>query len=191
MFGEAERVDVLHDTDIPNLSVIPSHIRLVGAEIELVNMENREMLLKSKLRNIANEYDYILIDCPPSLGLLTINALTASNTVLIPLQAEYFALEGLTQLLTTIRTVQKRLNKTLTMEGILLTMFDPRLNLANQVHAELKEYFPQHIFKTIVNRNVRVAEAPSFGKPVTHFAINSQGAKDYLSLARELIKNSN
>ncbi len=190
MFGNAELIDVLQDTELPKLTVMPSHIRLVGAEIELVNTENREQVLRSKLNTIAEEFDYILIDCPPSLGLLTLNALTASNSVLIPLQAEYFALEGLTQLLQTIRTVQKRLNKTLYMEGILLTMYDPRLNLAKQVLAELKEFFPKHIFKTIVNRNVRVAEAPSFGKPVTHFAINSQGAKDYLSLARELIRNS-
>jgi chromosome partitioning protein len=190
MFGVSDSQDVIYDTELPNLSVIPSHIRLVGAEIELVNMTQREMVFQPKLSAIADGYDFILIDCPPSLGLLTINALTASDSVLIPLQAEYFALEGLTQLLQTIRTVQKRLNRSLVMEGILLTMYDPRLNLAKQVYAELQEFFPKHLFKTIINRNVRVAEAPSFAKPVTHFAINSQGAKDYLSLAEELIKNN-
>lgn len=190
MFEDGDPQDAIYDTELPKLSVLPSHIRLVGAEIELVNTPNREKVLKSKLNVIADDYEYILIDCPPSLGLLTINALTASKSVLIPLQAEYFALEGLTQLLQTIRTVQKRLNRSLVMEGILLTMYDPRLNLAKQVRAEMEEFFPEHIFKTIINRNVRVAEAPSFAKPVTHFAINSQGAKDYLSLAEELIKNN-
>ena len=187
LFGAAEFREVVCKTELQSLSILPAHIRLVGAEIELVNMEAREKVLRSRIRTFADEFDFVIIDCPPSLGLLTLNGLTAADSVLIPLQAEYFALEGLTQLLQTIRTVQKRLNPALEMEGILLTMYDPRLNLAKQVHAELLEFFPSHIFKTIINRNVRVAEAPSFGKSVIHFAISSQGAKDYLSLAEELI----
>lgn len=179
--------DAVVESAYPFLWVMPSHIRLVGAEIELVSFTNRETVLCGKLDTIRDQFDYILIDCPPSLGLLTLNGLTAADSVLIPIQAEYFALEGLTQLLHTIRTVQKRLNPTLQMEGIVLTMFDPRLNLARQVKDELSKFFPAHLFKEVVNRNVRLAEAPSFGQPVMHFAVRSQGAKDYLALAEQII----
>ncbi len=178
---------VLLQSGYENLDLLPSHIRLVGAEIELVSMLDREHVLKRSLAGIAENYDYILIDCPPSLGLLTLNGLTAADGVLIPLQAEYFALEGLTQLLQTVKLVQKRLNPDLIMEGIFLTMFDPRLNLGKQVRDEVIKFFPDHTFETIIRRNVRLAEAPSHGKPVMHFAVNSPGAADYLSLAEELI----
>jgi len=169
------------------LSLLPSHIRLVGAEIELVNMDDRERVLRKALDPVRADYDFILIDAPPSLGLLTLNGLTAADAVLIPVQSEYFALEGLTQLLNTIHLVQKRLNPELEMEGLLLTMFDPRLNLARQVHSEVKKFFPKHTFDTIVHRSIRLAEAPGFGKPAIHFAASSQGARDYLALAEELI----
>lgn len=187
MMGLSSAKELIQRTEFPGLSLLPTHIRLVGAEIELIEVVEREYVLKKMLDELRAEYDYILIDCPPSLGLLTINGLTAADGVLIPIQAEYFALEGLTQLLKTIQTVQKRLNKALAIDGILLTMFDPRLNLAKQIRQELQQYFPSHFFKTMVNRNVRLAEAPSFSKPVMHFALNSQGAVDYLSLAEELI----
>lgn len=182
--------NVIVKTEFDNLWLIPSHIKLVGAEIELVDFNPRELVLKNVLVDVLKQFDYVFLDCPPSLGLLTLNGLSASNGVLIPLQAEYFALEGLTQLLNTIRLVQKRLNPELQLDGIFLTMFDPRLNLAKQVRDELYKFFPDHIYKTIISRNVKLAEAPSFGKPVMHFALNSQGAKDYLALAEELIERS-
>lgn len=188
IIGDANFDDVMQESEFSNLHIIPSHIRLVGAEIELVDLEQRESVLRGIFQSVKERYEYILIDCPPSLGLLTLNGLTAADGVLIPLQAEYFALEGLTQLLNTIRLVQKRLNPPLQIDGIFLTMFDPRLNLAKQVRDELFKYFPNHTFKTIINRNVRLAEAPSFGKPIMHFAVNSQGARDYFSLAEELIE---
>jgi len=174
-------------TDFPFLWLMPSHIRLVGAEIEMVSLMAREHVLHQRLLKICGRYDFILIDCPPSLGLLTLNGLTAADGVLIPIQAEYLALEGLTQLLQTVRTVQKRLNPKLRMEGVLLTMFDPRLNLAKLIRDELHKFFPAHTFNTIIKRNVRLAEAPSFGRPVMHFAAGSQGAKDYFALAEEII----
>ncbi len=179
--------DSVRETGIPYLWLVPSHIRLVGAEIELVEFERRELVLRKALRPFSERFDYILIDCPPSLGLLTLNGLGAADGVLIPLQAEYFALEGLTQLLQTVRLVRKRLNPGLQMKGIVLTMFDHRLNLARQVREELVKFFPDRTFKTVINRNVRLAEAPSFGKPVMHFAVNSRGARDYLALAAELL----
>lgn len=175
------------ETGYPYLWLVPSHIKLVGAEIELVSMENRERVLQRSLKPIKDDFDFILIDCPPSLGLLTLNGLTAANSVLIPIQAEYFALEGLTMLMQTIRLVQRRLNSSLKLEGIVLTMFDPRLNLAKQVRDEIVKFFPNHTFDTIIRRNVRLAEAPSFGKPIMYFSISSQGAKDYLDLAAELL----
>ncbi|MFH0766324.1 MAG: ParA family protein, partial [Calditrichota bacterium] len=179
---------VVKTTPYGSLEVIPSHIRLVGAEIELVSFPERELVLKNALKPARDRYDFILMDCPPSLGLLTLNGLAAANGVLVPLQAEYFALEGLTQLLQTIRLVQKRINPALRLEGIFLTMFDPRLNLARQVREELLRYFPEHTFNTIINRNVRLAEAPSYGKPIMHFAVSSPGARDYLALAEELLE---
>lgn len=178
---------LIRPTDFPYLWLIPSHIHLVGAEIELVEMEERERVLQRRLEPIRGDYEFILIDCPPSLGLLTLNGLTAADAVLIPIQSEYFALEGLTQLLHTIHLVQKRLNPDLELEGMLITMFDPRLNLARQVREELSKFFPQHLFRTVVHRNVRLAEAPSFGKPAIHISASSQGARDYLALAEELL----
>lgn len=178
-------------TEFPFLSVLPAHIRLVGAEIELVSLEEREKALKRAVDQLRGEYAFVLIDCPPSLGLLTINGLTASDSVLIPVQAEYFALEGLTQLLNTVRLVQKRLNTGLVMEGLLLTMFDERLNLSRQVRDELRKFFPEHTFTTTVHRNVRLAEAPSYGKPAMHIAAGSQGARDYLAVAAELMSRHN
>lgn len=178
---------ITEELETPFLHLLPSHIRLVGAEIELVEFDERELVLRKCLATVRDEYDYILIDCPPSLGLLTLNGLSAADSVLIPLQAEYFALEGLTALLHTIRLIQKRVNPELKLKGIVLTMFDPRLNLSRQVREELLNFFPNHTFETTIHRNVRLAEAPSHGKPVMQFAVSSQGAKDYLALAGELI----
>jgi chromosome partitioning protein len=183
--------DVLSKTNVPFLDIVPSHIRLVGSEVELINSENREHRLKDKLRKIRDEYEYIFIDCPPSLGLLTINALTAADTVLIPIQCEYFALEGLSQLLNTIHLVQRNLNKSLAIEGVLLTMFDNRLNLSQQVAAEVRDYFKEKVYKTIIRRNVRLGEAPSFGKPIVMYDAVSSGTQNYISLAEEIINNEN
>jgi len=187
LINRAAASGLVRASEYPYLSLLPSHIRLVGAEIELVPVKERESVLREAVTSLRDIYDYILIDCPPSLGLLTLNGLTAADSVLIPLQAEYFALEGLTLLLQTVRLVQKRLNPTLKMEGIVLTMFDPRLNLAAGVKAELLKFFPEHTYETIIRRNVRLAEAPSHGKPIMHFAASSPGAEDYFALAEELI----
>lgn len=178
---------VLIKTNVPFLSLIPSHIRLVGAEVELVEMPNREYLLGRVLNPIKDDYDYIFIDCPPSLGLLTLNALTAADSVLIPIQCEYYALEGLSQLLNTIHLVQKNLNKNLGIEGVLLTMYDNRLNLCNQVAAEVREYFKDKVYNTVINRNVRLGEAPSFGKPIIMYDATSTGTQNYISLAEEFL----
>ena len=180
---------VISETNVPFLDIIPSNIRLVGSEVELISTENRENILKTKLGNIRDYYEYIFIDCPPSLGLLTINALTAADTVLIPIQCEYYALEGLSQLLNTIHLVQKNLNKELAIEGVLLTMFDNRLNLSQQVAEEVREYFKDKVYDTIIKRNVRLGEAPSFGKPVIMYDAVSVGSQNYISLAEEIIKN--
>jgi chromosome partitioning protein len=181
--------EVISETHVPFLDIIPSNIQLVGSEIELINTDNRENILKKKLGNIRDYYEYIFIDCPPSLGLLTINALTAADTVLIPIQCEYYALEGLSQLLNTIHLVQKNLNKNLAIEGVLLTMFDNRLNLSQQVAEEVREYFKDKVYKTIIKRNVRLGEAPSFGKPIIMYDAVSVGSQNYISLAEEIIKN--
>ena len=181
--------EVITETHVPFLDIIPSNIRLVGSEVELINSENRENILKLKLGNIRDYYEYIFIDCPPSLGLLTINALTAADTVLIPIQCEYYALEGLSQLLNTIHLVQKNLNKDLAIEGVLLTMFDNRLNLSQQVAEEVREYFKEKVYDTIIRRNVRLGEAPSFGKPIIMYDAVSVGSQNYISLAEEIIKN--
>jgi chromosome partitioning protein len=181
--------EVISETNVPFLDMIPSHIRLVGSEVEMINLENRENKLKAKLGNIRDYYEYIFIDCPPSLGLLTINALTAADTVLIPIQCEYYALEGLSQLLNTIHLVQKNLNKKLDIEGVLLTMFDNRLNLSQQVAQEVREYFKDRVYKTIINRNVRLGEAPSFGKPIVMYDAVCVGSQNYISLAEEIIKD--
>lgn len=169
------------------LALVPSHIRLVGAQVELLQSDKREFLLKDALSQIQNEYDYIIVDSPPSLGILTVNGLVAADTVIIPIQCEYYALEGLGQLLMTLRRVQRKLNPNLKIEGVLLTMFDSRLNLAKQVLQQARSYFGKKVFKTVVHRNIRLAEAPSFGKPIILYDIASRGAQNYLSLAQEII----
>ena len=176
-------------TEIPFLDLLPSHMRLVGAEVELVNQIAREKKLLGILEPILNQYEYILIDCPPSLGLLTINTLTAANSVLIPIQCEYYALEGLGQLLNTIRLIQKHLNPTLKIEGVLLTMYDSRLNLSKQVAEETRRYFSGRVYETVISRNVRLSEAPSFGKPIILYDILSTGAENYLALAKEILNS--
>lgn len=182
--------DIIVDTDLDYLKLVPSHIDLVGAEIEMISRKNRETQLKNKFELLKAEFDYIIIDCPPSLGLLTLNALTASNSVLIPVQCEYYALEGLGQLLNTIGIVRKHLNNDLEIEGVLLTMYDSRLNLSNEVVDEVKKHFNDKVFNTIISRNVRLSESPSHGKPVILYDAVSKGAQNYLSLAKEIIKNS-
>lgn len=181
--------EVIRATQVPYLDLVPSHMRLVGAEVELVNVIARERKLGAALQEVRQDYEYILIDCPPSLGLLTVNTLTAADSVLIPIQCEYYALEGLGQLLNTIRLVQKHLNPKLRIEGVLLTMYDSRLNLAKQVAQEAREYFDRKVFRTIINRNVRLGEAPSFGKPIILYDILSTGAENYMDLAREVMSN--
>ena len=174
----------------PNVSLIPAHIDLVAIEIELVDKDNREYMLKEALKDIKDQYDYILIDCAPSLGLLTLNALTAADSVVIPIQCEYFALEGLGKLLNTIKSVQKIHNPELDIEGLLLTMYDSRLRLSNQVVEEVQKHFNDMVFKTIIQRNVKLSEAPSFGESIINFDATSKGASNYLSLAHEIIKKN-
>ena len=182
---------VILKTETPNLDLLPAHIDLVGAEIEIVNLPNRENLMHGVLENIKSDYDFIIIDCSPSLGLITVNALTASDSVIIPVQCEYFALEGLGKLLNTIKIVQTRLNENLDIEGILLTMYDTRLKLSRQVVDEVKTHFQQMVFNTIINRNTKLSEAPSFGNSIIMYDASSRGAINYLNLARELLKNNN
>ena len=177
-------------TTSPNVDIIPAHIDLVAIEIELVDKENREYMLKQALESVKEDYDYILIDCAPSLGLLTLNALTAADSVVIPIQCEYFALEGLGKLLNTIKSVQKIHNADLDIEGLLLTMFDSRLRLSNQVVEEVQKHFSDMVFKTIIQRNVKLSEAPSFGESIINFDATSRGATNYLSLAQEIIKKN-
>jgi len=179
----------ISQTDLKYLDVIQSTRDLVGAEIELVGMMAREFRLRDILYPIIEKYDYILLDCPPSLGLLTLNAFACADSVLIPIQCEFYALEGLSQLLQTIRLVQKHLNKNLEIEGVLITMYDSRLNLSKQVEQEVRSYFNEKTFKTIIHRNVRLGEAPGFGKPILLYDANSTGAQDYLSLTREILEN--
>ena len=183
--------DVILNSEIKGLDLIPSHIDLVGAEIEMLNTPNREKILKSVIDKVRDEYDFILIDCSPSLGLITVNALTAADTVIIPVQCEYFALEGLGKLLNTIKIIQTRLNPALQIEGFLLTMYDARLRLSNQVVEEVRKHFQQMVFNTIIQRNIKLSEAPSYGKPVILYDANSTGSTNYLNLAREVVdKNS-
>ena len=182
--------DLIVKTKSPNLDLLPSHIDLVGAEIEMINLEEREFVFQKTFKHLANDYDYILIDCSPSLGLLTLNSLTLSDSVIIPVQCEYFALEGLGKLLNTIKIVQSRLNKSLDIEGILLTMYDTRLRLSNQVVEEVKIHFQQLVFDTIVHRNTRLGEAPSHGETIIMHDASSKGAVNYLNLAKELIKKN-
>ena len=190
LIGDVAIADAVRKTEMEFLDVVPSHINLVGAEIEMVDVMEREQILKNALARIRRQYDFVVVDCPPSLGLLTVNALTASDSVLIPVQAEYFALEGLGQLLNTIKIVRQHLNPDLEIEGVLLTMFDTRLRLSNQVADEVRRYFGEKVFKTIVQRNVRLSEAPSFGKPVILYDATCIGARNYIALAREVIHNS-
>ncbi len=187
LIQELPAQDAVLETDIPNLGILPSNINLVGAEIELVNLPEREKRLKSKLEPLKNLYDFILLDAPPSLGLLTINALTFADSVLIPIQCEYYALEGLGQLLNTISLVKKNLNSGLEIEGVLLTMYDLRINLSKQVAEETKRYFGDKIFRTMIKRNVRLSEAPSFGKPIILYDRLSTGAFNYINLAKEIL----
>jgi len=182
--------EVIQKTELDFLHIAPSHLRLVGAEVELVNLLAREKRLSSALEPIKNNYEFILMDCPPSLGLLTINSLTAADSVLIPIQCEYYALEGLGHLLNTIRLVQEHLNPQLKIEGILLTMYDGRLNLSRQVAEEARKFFSDKVYQTVINRNVRLSEAPSFGKPIILYDIMSTGAENYLSLAEEILNHS-
>jgi chromosome partitioning protein len=183
--------EVILKTEIPNLDLIPSHIDLVGAEIEMINYPNREMVMKNLLEVVKNHYDFIVIDCSPSLGLITVNALTAANSVIVPVQCEFFALEGLGKLLNTIKIVQSRLNVNLQIEGILMTMYDGRLRLCNQVVSEVRRHFEEMVFSTIIHRNTRLSEAPSFGKPVILYDADSKGAVNYLNLAKEVLQKNN
>ena len=191
MVNNAIAKDVVLKTDIPNLDLIPSHIDLVGAEIEMINYPNREMVLKKLIETVQHEYDFIIIDCSPSLGLITVNALTASDSVIVPVQCEFFALEGLGKLLNTIKIVQSRLNTSLVIEGILMTMYDGRLRLSNQVVAEVRRHFEDLVFSTIVHRNAKLSEAPSVGKPVILYDANSKGSMNYLNLAKEILQKNN
>lgn len=189
LVDDVEAKDVTVPTTVENLYMIPATIQLAGAEIELVPTISREVRLKRALDEVRDQYDYIIIDCPPSLGLLTLNALTASDTVIIPVQCEYYALEGLSQLLNTIRLVQKHLNTDLMIDGVLLTMLDARTNLGIQVIDEVKKYFQDKVYKTIIPRNVRLSEAPSHGEPIIIYDPKSRGAEVYLDLAKEVIVN--
>ena len=190
MIGSTNIDDTIRQTELDFLDVVPSHINLVGAEIEMIDREERERILKKAIESVRDKYDFVIIDCPPSLGLLTINALTASNSIVIPVQCEYFALEGLGQLLNTIKIVRQHLNPDLDIEGVLLTMYDTRTRLSNQVADEVKRYFDDRVFKAVIARNIRLAEAPSFGKPALLYDSTSVGAKNYLALAREIIKRN-
>lgn len=190
LINDIEPRDIIITTENPNLDLIPSHIDLVGAEIELINLPNREQMMRHALRNIKDEYDFIIIDCSPSLGLITVNALTASDSVIVPVQCEYFALEGLGKLLNTIKIIQSRLNHNLQIEGILLTMFDTRLRLANQVVEEVKMHFQQMVFNTIIHRNTRLGEAPSHGETIIMHDASCKGSINYLNLAREILQKN-
>ena len=188
LVGDIEFEKTLQDTNVKNLKVCPSNINLAGAEVELVAVISREYRLKEKIDTIKDKFDYIIIDCPPSLGLITLNAFTASDSVLIPVQCEYYALEGLGQLLNTINLVRKHLNKSLQIEGAVLTMYDIRTNLSNQVVKEVKKYFENKVYKTVIPRNVKLSEAPSYGMPITVYDPKSKGAKCYEKLVKEIIK---
>ena len=191
MVNDTPVSQVILETETPNLYLLPSHLDLVGAEIELINHPNREHILRNALEEVKHQYDFIVIDCSPSLGLITVNALTAADSVVIPVQCEYFALEGLGKLLNTIKIVQTRINTSLQIEGILMTMYDGRLRLSNQVVEEIKNHFMDLVFNTIVHRNTRLGEAPSFGKPALMYDAESTGAVNYLNLAKEILQKNN
>ena len=188
-----DRADVhaaLHDTELDNLKVISSHINLVGAEIEMLNLKNRERVMKEVLAPLRDEFDYILIDCSPSLGLITVNSLTAADSCIIPVQAEYFALEGISKLLNTIKIIKSKLNPKLEIEGFLLTMYDSRLRQANQIYDEVKRHFQELVFKTVIQRNVKLSEATSYGLPTILYDADSTGARNHMALARELMERN-
>jgi chromosome partitioning protein len=191
MVNDVPAREVVLKSEVPNLDVIPSHIDLVGAEIEMINYPNREAVLKNIIDPIRDEYEFIIIDCSPSLGLITVNALTASDSVIVPVQTEFFALEGLGKLLNTIKIVQSRLNTSLQIEGILMTMYDGRLRLCNQVVSEVRKHFDELVFNTIIHRNTRISEAPSVGKPVILYDAYSKGTMNYLNLAKEVLQKNN
>lgn len=190
MIGNAKTAEVLVKTKFKNVDVLPASISLAGAEIEIVELENRETRLKYALSQVRENYDFIFIDCPPSLGLITLNGLTACDTVLVPIQCEYYALEGLTQLMATIRQIKRLYNTQLDLEGVLLTMYDARLNLTMQVVEEVKKYFPQKVFSSVIPRNVRLSEAPSYGEPIMYYDGASKGTQAYAELAQEFLKNN-
>ena len=190
LVNNTEVNDAIRKSELPLLDILPSSSKLVGAEIELVPALARETILKGALASVNGEYEYVFIDCPPSLGLLTLNSLTAADSVLVTVQCEYFALEGLSQLLNTIRLVQKSLNSSLEIEGFLITMFDSRLNLSRQVADEIREYFKEKVFNTVINRNVKLGEAPSYGKPIILYDAVSTGASNYMNLVREVLENA-
>ncbi|MBR2102103.1 MAG: ParA family protein [Prevotella sp.] len=190
IIDHADIRDAMYTTDIEGLDVIPSHVNLVGAEIEMLELEKREQVLKTLLNPVKGDYDFVLIDCAPSLGLITVNALTAADSVIIPVQCEYFALEGISKLLNTIKIIKSRLNPKLEIEGFLLTMYDSRLRLANQIYDEVKRHFQELVFKTVIQRNVKLSESPSHGLPVILYDADSTGAKNYLSLAKEIINRN-
>ncbi|MFC2100439.1 ParA family protein [Bacteroidota bacterium] len=190
IIDEVEPKNIILNTSTPNLDLIPAHIDLVGAEIEMINLPNREKMMKKVIEKIKDDYDFVMIDCSPSLGLITINALSAANSVIIPVQCEYFALEGLGKLLNTIKIVQTRLNPDLEIEGILLTMYDSRLRLANQVVEDVRTHFQQMVFDTVIHRNTKLSEAPSFGETIIMHDASSKGAINHLNLAREILQRS-
>ena len=191
IIDHADVRDAIYTTDIDGLDIIPSHIDLVGAEIEMLNLQNRERVIKNLLAPIRDEYDFILIDCSPSLGLITVNSLTAADSVIIPVQCEYFALEGISKLLNTIKIIKSKHNTKLEIEGFLLTMYDARLNLSNQVVEEVQRHFQDMVFKTMTTRNIKLSEAPSHGKAVVMYDATSKGAQNYLNLAKELLEKNN
>ncbi len=190
LISGAKAKEALVKTEFKNLTLLPSNMDLAAAELEMAALENREAVLKNALAPIRGDYDFLLIDCPPSLGLITTNALTAADTILIPIQCEYYALEGLSQLMNTVRRVKRQYNELLDIEGVLLTMYDGRLNLTQQVVEEVKKYFPRKVFKTVIPRTVRLSEAPGFGQPALYYDRSSRGAKAYGELAEEVIKNN-
>lgn len=190
LIRQVDPTTAIYTTDIENLDILPSHINLAGAEVEMMGMQEREYLFRSMLASIKNDYDYILIDCSPSLGVITVSALTASDSIIIPVQCEYFALEGISKLLQTIKIIKKKLNPELEIEGFLLTMYDSRLRLANQIYDEVKRHFQELVFKTVIQRNVKLSEAPSHGLPVILYDAMSTGAKNHLALAKEIIQKN-
>lgn len=191
LVDEVNPKDIILHSEIKGLDLIPSNIDLVGAEIEMLNLPNREKMLKGVVDKVKDDYDFVFIDCSPSLGLITVNALSAANSVMIPVQCEYFALEGLGKLLNTIKIIQTRLNTALEIEGFLLTMYDARLRLSNQVVEEVKKHFQQMVFETIIQRNIKLSEAPSYGKPVVLYDAASSGSTNYINLAREVLQRNN